>query len=81
MTDFAPENILCPVDFSDLEPLVRRGNAADRIIASAREQQDDLIVLGARHRAFHEATFLGRTTDLVVRHASVPVLVVPQFAQ
>jgi len=63
----------------DLEPLVRSGNAADQIIASARAQEDNLIVLGARHRFFREATFPGKTTDPVARHAAVPVLVVPQF--
>jgi len=63
----------------DLEPIVRKGNAADQIITSAKEAQDDLIVIGARHRIFHDATVLGKTTDLVVRHAPVPVMIIPSF--
>jgi len=63
----------------DLEPIVRKGNAADQIITSAKEEKDDLIVIGARHRIFHDATVLGKTTDLVVRHAPVPVMIIPSF--
>jgi nucleotide-binding universal stress UspA family protein len=63
----------------DLEPVVRKGNAADQIITSAKEEKDDLIVIGARHRIFHDATVLGKTTDLVVRHAPVPVMIIPSF--
>ncbi|MBN1625413.1 MAG: universal stress protein [Deltaproteobacteria bacterium] len=61
----------------NLEPVVRKGNAADQIIALAKEEKSDLIVIGAHHRPFHGAMILGRTTDLVVRHAPAPVLVVP----
>lgn len=61
----------------DLEPVVRRGNAADQIIVLAKEEKSDLVVIGAHHRSFHDAMILGRTTDLVVRHAPAPVLVVP----
>ena len=63
----------------DLEPVIRKGNAADQIITHAREEKDDLIVLGAYHRIFRDATVLGKTTDLVVRHATVPVLIIPTF--
>jgi nucleotide-binding universal stress UspA family protein len=62
-----------------LEPAVRHGQAAEQIIAQAREERDDLIVLGAQHRSFLEGTFFGRTTELVLRHAPVPVLVTPLF--
>lgn len=61
----------------DLEPVVRRGNAADQIISYAKEEKIDLVVIGAHNRPFHGAMILGRTTDLVVRHAPAPVLVVP----
>jgi len=35
--------------------------------------------LGAYHRIFQDATVLGKTTDLVVRHATVPVPIIPTF--
>jgi nucleotide-binding universal stress UspA family protein len=63
----------------DVETVIRKGAPAEEIITYAREQHEDLIVLCAHHRPFQESTFLGRTTDLVMRHASVPVLVVPVF--
>jgi nucleotide-binding universal stress UspA family protein len=61
----------------DLKPVVRKGSAADQIIAYAKEEKSDLVVIGARHRMFHDSMILGRTTDLVVRHAPTPVLVIP----
>jgi nucleotide-binding universal stress UspA family protein len=61
----------------DLEPVVRKGGAADQIIAYAKEEKSDLIVIGARNRIFHDSMILGKTTDLVVRHAPSPVLIIP----
>jgi nucleotide-binding universal stress UspA family protein len=63
----------------EVKPMVRKGHAAEKIISYARENKDDLIVLGARHQQFLEATFFGRTTELVVRHAPCPVLITPRF--
>jgi nucleotide-binding universal stress UspA family protein len=65
---------------SDLKPVVRSGDAAAQIIAFAKEEKEDLIVLGGQHNPFLEATFFGRTTELVLRHSPVPVLVIPHFA-
>ena len=59
------------------KPIVRHGNAAEQIINYAIEEKTDLIVLSARHHSFLEGTFFGRTTELVVRHAPLPVLTVP----
>jgi len=63
----------------DVETVVRKGAPAEEIIRYAREKHEDIIVLCAHHRPFQESTFFGRTTDLVIRHAPVPVLVVPVF--
>ena len=60
-----------------LKPIVRQGNAAEQIINFATEEKIDLIVIGARHHSFHGGSFFGRTTELVVRHAPLPVLTVP----
>ena len=61
----------------ELKPIVRRGNAAEQIVKYANEEKSDLIVLSARHHSFQGGTFFGRTTELVVRHAPLPVLTVP----
>jgi nucleotide-binding universal stress UspA family protein len=65
---------------SEWRRVVRPGHAADQIIAFAKEEKEDLIVLGGQHNPFLEATFFGRTTELVLRHSPVPVLVIPHFA-
>ena len=58
---------------------VRQGKAAAQVIDLAGEIQSDLIVIGARHRSFSDAMVMGRTTELVLRHAPVPVLAVPFY--
>lgn len=64
----------------DINPIVRNGHAAEQIISYAKENKDDLIVLGANHQKFLEATFFGKTTELVTRHAPCPVLITPRFS-
>ena len=64
----------------DVKPMVRDGHAAEQIISYAGKNKDDLIVLGAHHQPFLEATFFGKTTELVVRHAPCPVLITPRFS-
>ena len=61
--------------------MVLSGHAAEEIISYTRENKDDLIVLGARHQKFLEATFFGRTTELVTRHAPCPVLITPLLSE
>ena len=50
-------------------------------ILHAGENKDDLVVLGARHQKFLEATFFGKTTELVMRHAPCPVLITPFLSE
>jgi nucleotide-binding universal stress UspA family protein len=60
----------------DIQELTREGEAAEEIVALARETPCDLLVIGARHRRFFDSTVLGSTTARVVRHAPCPVLTV-----
>jgi len=60
-----------------VKELIRRGDAAEQIIETARALGNDLIVLGAQHKRFFDATVIGTTTVRVTRHAPCPVLVVP----
>lgn len=60
-----------------IEIKVRRGNSAEEIVKHVIDYQEDIIVLGAVHKSFLEDTFLGRTTELVMRHAPAPVLIIP----
>jgi len=62
-----------------IEIKVRRGNSAEEIVKHTLDHQEDMIVMGAVHKSFLEDTFLGRTTELVMRNAPVPVLIVPIY--
>jgi nucleotide-binding universal stress UspA family protein len=61
----------------NIHSVVRSGTAATQAIDLAREIDCDLIVLGAHHKPFEHGMVVGRTTELVLRHAPVPVLAVP----
>jgi nucleotide-binding universal stress UspA family protein len=52
------------------------GNAAEETIRLAHDNHADLIVLGAQHKRFADATVLGTTTERVIRFAKRPVLAV-----
>jgi nucleotide-binding universal stress UspA family protein len=55
---------------------VRFGRAYTELLASAREREADLIVMGVRGRTSIDIGFFGSTTNHVVRAATCPVLTV-----
>jgi len=61
----------------EIDVIERSGKAADQAIELADELECDLIVIGARRQPLGQGTAMGRTTELVLRHAGVPVLAVP----
>lgn len=60
----------------DIREITREGDAAREILALAADSACDLLVVGAQHRPFFDATVIGATTARVVRHAPCPVLTV-----
>ncbi|HVS30499.1 MAG TPA: universal stress protein [Thermoanaerobaculia bacterium] len=58
--------------------LVVRGGAAERVLDCADDLEADLLVIGAQHKMFRDATVIGTTTERLIRFASCPVLVVPR---
>lgn len=60
----------------ELTTEVRAGDAAQRIVLSAREGAFDLIVLGAKGHSVIRDFLLGTTTDRVSHHAPCSVLIV-----
>lgn len=58
--------------------LVVRGGSAERVLDTAEAMDADLLVIGAQHKVFRDATVVGATTDRLVRFASCPVLIVPR---
>jgi nucleotide-binding universal stress UspA family protein len=70
-----------------VDPLVRRktryqqvmladGEAATRVLEVADQLPTDLIVIGAQHKRFSDATVIGTTTERITRFARHPVLTV-----
>ena len=60
-----------------LRAVIRPGRALDVILAAAREEKVEAIILAvsARHRV--SRAFLGTTADKVIRLSPCPVVVVP----
>jgi nucleotide-binding universal stress UspA family protein len=63
-----------------ITPLIRFGKVVDEIIAAAREEQCDLIVMTS-HGSGLRHLFGGSFTDRVVRHAPCPVLSIQPSAE
>lgn len=77
LCQWLPEGVRHQCDLSDA---VLRGDPAEQILLASRARAVDLIVVGAQHRPFLEFTTLGATTERVMRHSEVPVLVLPEGA-
>lgn len=63
----------------EVRPEVRRGRAAEQIVAFAGETRQDLIVLAAHPKPERHGLFQGTTTERVLRQAPAPVLVIPSL--
>jgi nucleotide-binding universal stress UspA family protein len=61
--------------------VVEDGNPAERVLDVAMELEADLIVLGAQHKFFSDATVIGTTTQRITRFARCPVLTVVRRAR
>ena len=59
--------------------LVRGGDPAEQVLHAS--QNADMIVVGAQHRFFSDATVIGTTTQRITRFARVPVLTVGRGAR
>ena len=70
-----------PLDLQDLcsyRELIVRGGPAERVLDCADDLSADLLVIGAQHKLFRDATVIGTTSERLIRFASCPVLVVPR---
>ncbi|GEM_PF-1665348 len=64
------------LDYEGLSGGLTDGDAAEELLATARDDGVDMIVVGARTRHGLAGLLLGNTAMRVVRHADVPVTVV-----
>ena len=60
-----------------VETVVRTGEPAGEILAVCREQEADLLVMSTHGRSGPARWILGSVTESVLRHATLPMLVVP----
>jgi nucleotide-binding universal stress UspA family protein len=61
----------------EIELLVEVGNPKFDIVEKSREEKATYIVVGTHGRTGLSHTVMGSTAEYIVRHATVPVLVVP----
>ena len=73
LREWIPDEIRGKCDYKEL---VIRGRAAEQIIEFAKKMNIDLIVIGAQHQTFSDATVIGTTTERITRYAFCPVLTV-----
>jgi len=57
--------------------VLREGAADENIVAYAKEQQIDLIIMSTHGHSGFKRFFLGSVTDRVIRAGQTPVLVLP----
>jgi len=60
--------------------VVTHGDAAERVLNTASGMHGGLLVIGAQHRRFSDASVIGTTTDRITRFAKIPVLTVMRRA-
>jgi nucleotide-binding universal stress UspA family protein len=61
--------------------ILHEGDPAARTLEAANQSNADLIVVGAQHRFFSDATVIGTTTQRITRFARIPVLTVAMKAR
>jgi nucleotide-binding universal stress UspA family protein len=60
-----------------IQTFVKEGDFADTILATAKELQADIIVVGSHSRKWLENIVMGSVTEKVLHHSSIPLLIVP----
>ena len=60
----------------DLRTIVKTGDIADEIIATARDQGMDFLVMGAHGRGFFGRSVIGSVTQKILGRLQIPILIV-----
>jgi len=64
-----------------IQTIVKEGDFADSILATAKELKADIIVIGSHSRKWLENIVMGSVTEKVLHHTSIPLLIVPTKKQ
>jgi nucleotide-binding universal stress UspA family protein len=62
---------------ASINTIVREGEVAETILAVAKEQQADIIVMGSHSKRWLENILLGSITEKVLHHTTVPLFIIP----
>ena len=65
------------LDDQTIETIVEEGNVAETIIKIAKDIHADVIVIGSHSHRWLEEILMGSVTEKVLRHATIPVFIVP----
>lgn len=60
-----------------IQTIVKEGDIAKSILATARKLHADIIVVGSHSRKWLENILMGSVTEEVLHHTSVPLIIVP----
>ena len=60
--------------------VIRSGDPAEHVLKMSEKLAADLVVIGAQHKWFSDATVIGTTTERITRFARCPVLTVVRKA-
>jgi nucleotide-binding universal stress UspA family protein len=59
-----------------IDPLLETGDAREKIVKAARENNADMIVMGSRGMGKMKGLFLGSVSQSIMQSADIPVLIV-----
>lgn len=64
-----------------IQTIVKEGDFAESILATAKELKADIIVVGSHSRKWLENVLIGSVTEKVLHHTSLPLFIVPTRRQ
>ena len=62
---------------ANIKTLVVEGDAAESIIATAKEMKADLVIMGSHSKQWLEKILMGSVAEEVLHENAFPVLVIP----
>lgn len=60
-----------------LKAIIEEGDFADSILRAADEIQADIIIMGSHSRQWLENILIGSVTEKVLKHSTVPLVIIP----
>ncbi|MFY8172530.1 MAG: universal stress protein, partial [Sphingobacteriaceae bacterium] len=57
--------------------ILKEGSSAEEILNIAKEIKADLIVIGSHSKKWLDKLLIGSTTEKVLRHTEIPMLIIP----